>query len=104
MKPATIQWLLANTKPGSVILSRQPFASELPLFTENKLYWSPMAGQHVVTDAEYFLRLQENNQWTPQAELHFRADYYLGAAGECEAGSLYKNEKEDACVTRIDAR
>jgi hypothetical protein len=106
MKPATVQWLRSHTPRGSIIFCTLPFVGELPLFTENKIYWGGLASQHVLSDSECVLRSRDTDQWTPaaRAKLHYPADYYLGGAGECpanDANFLYANAKEDTCVIRI---
>ena len=50
--PETIAWLNAHTPPGSVVLAPLDVMSVLPIYTHNKVYWAPYAGQYVMSDRE----------------------------------------------------
>ena len=102
MKPQTIDWLRNHTAPGSVIFCAQPYAAELRLFTQDKIYWGGQAEYFALSDAEVATRERDQGNWTPQArwQLHYPADYYLGAAADCP-DPLYKNPQENTCIIRI---
>jgi hypothetical protein len=110
--PATMQWLRSHTPAGSVIFCTGPFAAELPLFTDNRIYWGGLADQSVISNSEAAARTWDTGNWTPQSggTLHYPADYSLGAASDCAAkgvdplvnqAPLYVNQAEDTCILQI---
>ena len=68
--PETIAWLNAHTKPGSVVLADVDTMAVLPLYTHNKVYWAPYAGQYVMSDREVRQREEDVATGRPQ----FRVD------------------------------
>ena len=106
--PRTLCWLNSHTPPGSVVIASEDVMASLPLSTRNRVYWAYYAGQHVLSEREVRLRLEDVAAWNEEGDRsvrRFRADYGLLTGPACfRHGGLdlvYRNGAEETCVVKL---
>jgi hypothetical protein len=104
--PATLKWLNENSEPDTVVISRPAIMDSLPLFTHNRLYFTGVAAQHVISDAEVASRVKSAQQWNsdPRIPLPYHADFAIQTDIVCEETALkklYVNPNERTCVLEL---